>query len=154
MALLSAFCSSDPHLDFKEECNDFEKKIEEVSKGEGIDLFIGGIGPDGHVAFNEPGSSLRCDPTSIYCLRMPSRNFCMTLPRSRTRIKTLAYETVLANQQHFIPVEWKDDAEVLCLDVPMDAIRIRCPDVSLSISLCFLRTPSRCTSNRSHLRND
>lgn len=24
----------------------------------GIDLFIGGIGPDGHIAFNEPGSSL------------------------------------------------------------------------------------------------
>ena len=62
----------------------------------------------------------------------------MTWPRSRTRIKTLAYETVLANQQHFIPVEWKDDAEVLCLDVPMDAILIRCPDVSLSLSVCFL----------------
>jgi len=40
---------------------------------------MGGIGPDGHVAFNEPGSSLV----------------------SRTRIKTLARETVLANARFF-----------------------------------------------------
>lgn len=24
----------------------------------GIELFMGGVGPDGHIAFNEPGSSL------------------------------------------------------------------------------------------------
>ncbi len=24
----------------------------------GVELFVGGIGPDGHIAFNEPGSSL------------------------------------------------------------------------------------------------
>jgi glucosamine-6-phosphate deaminase len=38
-----------------------------------------GIGPDGHIAFNEPGSSLA----------------------SRTRVKTLAYETILANSRFF-----------------------------------------------------
>jgi len=38
-----------------------------------------GIGPDGHIAFNEPGSSLV----------------------SRTRVKTLAVETVLANAKFF-----------------------------------------------------
>ncbi|EIE80468.1 glucosamine-6-phosphate isomerase 1 [Rhizopus delemar RA 99-880] len=42
-------------------------------------LFIGGIGPDGHIAFNEPGSSLT----------------------SRTRVKTLAYETIIANARFF-----------------------------------------------------
>jgi len=84
--ILDGDCSAE---DLEQECDNFEKKIVEVSKGEGIDLFVGGIGPDGHVAFNEPGSSLR----------------------SRTRIKTLAYDTVLANQEHFIPVEWKDDVE-------------------------------------------
>ncbi|KAJ3165155.1 Glucosamine-6-phosphate isomerase 2 [Irineochytrium annulatum] len=45
----------------------------------GIELFLGGIGPDGHIAFNEPGSSLS----------------------SRTRIKTLAYDTILANSRFF-----------------------------------------------------
>jgi len=38
-----------------------------------------GIGPDGHIAFNEPGSSLV----------------------SRTRVKTLAVETVQANARFF-----------------------------------------------------
>ncbi|CAO3600642.1 unnamed protein product [Absidia cylindrospora] len=45
----------------------------------GIELFLGGIGPDGHIAFNEPGSSLT----------------------SRTRVKTLAYETIIANARFF-----------------------------------------------------
>ena len=41
--------------DLMKECTEFEKKISEAG---GIELFIGGIGPDGHIAFNEPGSSL------------------------------------------------------------------------------------------------
>jgi glucosamine-6-phosphate deaminase len=62
--------------DLEKECADYEKKIE---KAGGIDLFLGGIGPDGHIAFNEPGSSLT----------------------SRTRIKTLSYDTILANSRFF-----------------------------------------------------
>ncbi|OMH78881.1 Glucosamine-6-phosphate isomerase 1 [Zancudomyces culisetae] len=58
------------------ECERYEKKIQSVG---GIELFLGGIGPDGHIAFNEPGSSMK----------------------SRTRVKTLAYETVLANARFF-----------------------------------------------------
>merc|ERR1712216_553976 len=73
-----------------EECQKFEEKIRNTAPdGNGkIELFIGGIGPDGHVAFNEPGSSLV----------------------SRTRVKTLAEETVLANQQHFKAVAWDANA--------------------------------------------
>ncbi|XP_002154646.2 glucosamine-6-phosphate isomerase 1 [Hydra vulgaris] len=62
--------------DLIKECNEYEKKILESG---GIHLFIGGIGPDGHIAFNEPGSSLV----------------------SRTRVKTLALETVIANARFF-----------------------------------------------------
>lgn len=62
--------------DLKAECARYEAKI--ASYG-GIELFLGGIGPDGHIAFNEPGSSLV----------------------SRTRVKTLAYETILANSRFF-----------------------------------------------------
>lgn len=58
------------------ECNAYEKKIKDHG---GIELFLGGIGEDGHIAFNEPGSSLA----------------------SRTRIKTLAYDTILANARFF-----------------------------------------------------
>ncbi|CAH0560906.1 unnamed protein product [Brassicogethes aeneus] len=62
--------------DLSTECLDYEKKIKEAG---GIELFIGGIGPDGHIAFNEPGSSLV----------------------SRTRVKTLAQDTLEANARFF-----------------------------------------------------
>jgi glucosamine-6-phosphate deaminase len=38
--------------DLIHECNEYERAIEQVG---GIELFVGGIGPDGHIAFNEPG---------------------------------------------------------------------------------------------------
>ncbi|KAI2657109.1 Glucosamine-6-phosphate isomerase 2 [Labeo rohita] len=58
------------------ECEAFEQKITAAG---GIELFVGGIGPDGHIAFNEPGSSLV----------------------SRTRVKTLAKDTIVANARFF-----------------------------------------------------
>ena len=62
--------------DLKAECERFEAKIKSYG---GIDLFMGGVGPDGHIAFNEPGSSLT----------------------SRTRQKTLTQDTVIANSRFF-----------------------------------------------------
>lgn len=62
--------------DAEAECAAYEKKI--ASYG-GIDLFLGGVGPDGHIAFNEPGSSLS----------------------SRTRVKTLTMDTKIANSRFF-----------------------------------------------------
>lgn len=41
--------------DLKAECEKYEKKIASYGR---VDLFFGGIGVDGHIAFNEPGSSL------------------------------------------------------------------------------------------------
>jgi glucosamine-6-phosphate deaminase len=63
-------------LNLEAECVEYEAKIKRAG---GIDLFLGGIGEDGHIAFNEPGSSLA----------------------SRTRVKTLAYDTILANSRFF-----------------------------------------------------
>lgn len=62
--------------DLKVECENYEKLIKEVG---GIQLFLGGIGPDGHIAFNEPGSSLK----------------------SRTRVNTLTTDTIIANSRFF-----------------------------------------------------
>lgn len=62
--------------DLAAECAQYE---EAILKAGGIDLFLGGIGPDGHIAFNEPGSSLS----------------------SRTRIKTLTTDTIIANSRFF-----------------------------------------------------
>ena len=38
--------------DLTAECAKYE---EEIKRYGGIELFLGGIGPDGHIAFNEPG---------------------------------------------------------------------------------------------------
>lgn len=62
--------------DLEQECLNYEKKMKEYG---GIHLFMGGIGPDGHIAFNEPGSSLT----------------------SRTRIKSLTTDTIIANSRFF-----------------------------------------------------
>lgn len=62
--------------DLELECAQYEQSIVDCG---GIDLFLAGIGEDGHIAFNEPGSSLV----------------------SRTRVKTLAYDTIRVNSRFF-----------------------------------------------------
>lgn len=62
--------------DLEEECRSYEECIKSYG---GIHLFMGGIGPDGHIAFNEPGSSLS----------------------SRTRVKSLTTDTIIANSRFF-----------------------------------------------------
>ncbi len=58
------------------ECERYEAAMKEAG---GVDLFLGGVGADGHLAFNEPGSSLS----------------------SRTRMKTLTRDTRLVNSRFF-----------------------------------------------------
>ena len=62
--------------DLMAECHAYE---EAILKAGGIDLFMGGVGEDGHIAFNEPFSSLQ----------------------SRTRIKTLTPDTIAVNSRFF-----------------------------------------------------
>ena len=62
--------------DLVAECAAYEAAI---VKAGGIDLFMGGVGEDGHIAFNEPFSSLQ----------------------SRTRIKTLTPDTIAVNSRFF-----------------------------------------------------
>lgn len=57
-------------------CQQYEEEIKSYGK---IHLFMGGVGSDGHIAFNEPTSSFQ----------------------SRTRIKTLTEETRIANARFF-----------------------------------------------------
>lgn len=61
---------------YAKECADFELEMRRLG---GVNLFIGGVGEDGHIAFNEPFSSLR----------------------SRTRVKTLTESTIKANSRFF-----------------------------------------------------
>ena len=75
-------CKENVHIlngnaeDLAIECAAYELSIIEAG---GIDLFMGGVGEDGHIAFNEPFSSLQ----------------------SRTRIKTLTPDTIAVNSRFF-----------------------------------------------------
>lgn len=62
--------------DLDKECDEYEEKIKSYG---GIELFLGGMGADGHLAFNVPGSSLQ----------------------SRTRLVNLNYDTIVANSRFF-----------------------------------------------------
>ena len=62
--------------DIEAECAAYEKAIVEAG---GFDLFLGGVGEDGHIAFNEPFSSLE----------------------SRTRVVTLTQDTREVNARFF-----------------------------------------------------
>ncbi len=62
--------------DLEAECAGYEERIR---KAGGIDLFLGGVGEDGHIAFNEPFSSLN----------------------SLTRVKTLTENTRIVNSRFF-----------------------------------------------------
>ena len=62
--------------DLDAECAAYEKAIEQAG---GFDLFLGGIGEDGHIAFNEPFSPLT----------------------SRTRVVTLTEDTRVVNSRFF-----------------------------------------------------
>jgi glucosamine-6-phosphate deaminase len=63
-----------------EHCNEYERKIKEVG---GIDLQVLGIGSNGHIGFNEPGSELN----------------------SRTRVVELAEKTRRDNSRFFDKIE-------------------------------------------------
>ncbi|KAJ3550928.1 hypothetical protein NMY22_g111 [Coprinellus aureogranulatus] len=67
--------------DLVAECNSYEAKIKKYG---GIDLFLGGIAPSIH------------DSTDDFVLQEPGSSL-----QSRTRIKTLAYDTILANARFF-----------------------------------------------------
>lgn len=62
--------------DLDAECAGYEQRIKQIG---GIRLFVGGVGVDGHLAFNEPGSSLN----------------------SRTRVVRLTTDTRIVNSRFF-----------------------------------------------------
>jgi glucosamine-6-phosphate deaminase len=75
-------------------CEWYEQRIADCG---GIDLQILGIGSDGHIAFNEPGSSLS----------------------SRTRLKTLSKQTIDDNARFF---EHREDVPVYAITMGVGTI--------------------------------
>ncbi len=80
--------------DYCVHCRQYEQLIEQAG---GIDVQVLGIGSDGHIAFNEPGTSLA----------------------SRTRIKTLAEQTINDNARFF---EKKEDVPIYAVTMGVGTI--------------------------------
>jgi len=85
-------------MDAEEECRAYEEAIKAAG---GVELFMGGIGVNGHIAFNEPGSSLS----------------------SRTRVMTLTTETRSVNARFFDgdPQKVPEKAFTIGIGTVMDA---------------------------------
>ncbi len=78
--------------DLSQECTLYEQKIKAYGQ---IDLFFGGVGNDGHIAFNEPGTSLA----------------------SRTHIQTLTLDTIRVNSRFFECDESKVPTKALTVGI-------------------------------------
>lgn len=90
----SIYIPSGTTSNYRSFCEWYERRIEECG---GIDVQLLGIGSDGHIAFNEPGSSLS----------------------SRTRLKTLARSTIEDNSRFF---EHADDVPIYAITMGVGTI--------------------------------
>jgi len=80
--------------DYSAHCREYEQRIEEAG---GIDVQVLGIGSDGHIAFNEPGTSLA----------------------SRTHVTTLTEQTIQDNARFF---EKKEDVPIYAVTMGVGTI--------------------------------
>ena len=78
----------------------FRRRYEQCIQAHGgIELFLAGIGHDGHIAFNEPGAQLPARAAAA-CFNVPQcAGSSLT---SRTREKTLNQETIEANCRYSV----------------------------------------------------
>ena len=97
------------------ECQAYEEMIQSLG---GIDLFIGGIGSDGHIAFNEPGSSLASRTREVRLMpetiRDNSRFFDNDLSKVPTRALTVGVGTVTDAREVMILISGSNKAHALC----------------------------------------
>jgi len=82
--------------DPQKECENYEKAIKNAG---GIHIFLGGVGEDGHIAFNEPFTSL-CSRTHVQPLtqdtiKVNSRFFDFDTSKVPTKALTVGVQTIM-----------------------------------------------------------
>jgi glucosamine-6-phosphate deaminase len=87
------------NIHFPDDTNDYERQISDAG---GIDLLVVGIGANGHIAFNEPGSSFA----------------------SRTRRVELAPKTIENARKHFDPIPVPTSAVTMGIATILECRRI------------------------------
>jgi len=96
------------------ECRNYEKKIKEVG---GIDLQILGIGRNGHIGFNEPGSGFKSRTRKILLseitLKDNARFFGNNVRKVPRRALTMGIGTILEARKIILLASGKKKAEII-----------------------------------------
>jgi len=99
--------------DLKKECQNYEAKIR---KQNGIDWLILGIGKNGHIAFNEPGSSFRSITRVInltYSSRLANAPYFNSLAKVPKRAITVGLGTIMRAKNIILMAAGKNKAEII-----------------------------------------
>ena len=100
--------------DLEKECDDYEKAIKNAG---GINLFLGGVGEDGHIAFNEPFTSLKSCTHVQYLtkdtIRVNSRFFEGDMSKVPTSALTVGVQTIMDADEVLILAYGKNKAKAL-----------------------------------------
>jgi glucosamine-6-phosphate deaminase len=105
-------------------CNQYEDKIRHAG---GIDFQILGIGRNGHIAFNEPGSSLssrtRVKPLSKKTIKDNSR-FFTSIDEVPTKAITMGIGTIIGSREILLLANGLNKAEIIknCIEGPISAM--------------------------------
>ena len=107
-------------------CNQYEDKIRHAG---GIDFQILGIGSNGHIGFNEPGSSLssrtRLKPLSKKTIKDNSR-FFSSIDEVPTKAITMGIGTIMGAREILLMASGLNKSEIIknCVEGPISAM---CP---------------------------
>lgn len=100
-------------IDIEQECKDYEKRIEESGK---IDVQILGLGLNGHIGFNEPGTPFS-SRTHIIDLddstREANSRFFQSLEEVPTKAVTMGIGTIMESKEILLLVSGKNKAEAV-----------------------------------------
>lgn len=126
--------------DLMDECDRYEQLIQSYG---GIDLQILGIGLNGHIGFNEPGTSWDSDTHVVRLTsstRMANLRFFHTLSDVPTHAITMGIGTILRSKQIYLLAAGEKKAEVVrrllleepCIKLPASALHHH-PDATLIV---------------------
>lgn len=121
--------------DFKRHCIEYEKQIK---KSMGIDLMLLGIGPNGHIGFNEPGSSFnsrtRVVELSDEIIKRDKKVFNGKVPKF---VITMGVRTIMESRKIILIASGRKKAQIIkraieghiTSEVPASFLRLH-PDVT------------------------
>ena len=138
------------------ECAQYEKAIRQAG---GIDLFVGGVGRNGHIAFNEPGSSftsrtrpVRLAPATI---QANSRFFLNDVHRVPTLALTVGIGTILQARELLFLVSGSAKAEAVA-QLGRPGVSENCPLTALKWHphATLLADPAACALLKGPIRKN